>query len=129
MGDQSVECWGQNTFNQLAVPSGLSSVIGIEAGIAHTCAVLDNKSVECWGVNGHGQTDVPENLGLVQDVSGGRQHTCVLLEDQSVECWGSNIHGEIDVPANLQSGAAGTVEWTRQLGTATSEGGGIYNHG
>lgn len=63
-----VECWGDNAYGQLgngtttsaplagpqAVP-GLTTAVGISAGIEHTCALLANGTIVCWGSNARGQ--------------------------------------------------------------------------
>jgi alpha-tubulin suppressor-like RCC1 family protein len=114
-----VECWGDNTYNQLgdgttvshSTPgpvSGLSSgVVAIAAGDAHTCAVTSVGAVLCWGDNsgnqiGDGtstQRATPAQVtGLasgVADVVAGSAHTCVLTTGGGVRCWGTNAEGEL----------------------------------
>jgi alpha-tubulin suppressor-like RCC1 family protein len=63
----AVKCWGKNVNGRLgdgsntvrltpvAVSTLSSGVIAIEAGEAHTCAVLNTGAVTCWGNNGNGQ--------------------------------------------------------------------------
>ena len=60
LSDQTVDCWGDNTYGQLgngsAISSnvpvpipGLAGVVSIAAGGHFTCAVLATGKVECWG--------------------------------------------------------------------------------
>ena len=114
----AVICWGANADGQLgdgtvvqrskASPSvsGLSNVVAIGSGAAHSCAVLGNGTVSCWGRNTSGQlgngTTKPQlkagavsNLTNAVAVAGGGAHTCALLADGSVKCWGDNAAGQL----------------------------------
>lgn len=75
LDDNSVKCFGANTFGQLGTGAfgdvGLNAAqmtalqpvnLGagrtakvIEAGGSHTCAILDDDSLKCWGKNQNGQ--------------------------------------------------------------------------
>lgn len=70
-GIGEVKCWGRSNFGQLGfvpssggnqlgpptttVPLGAVSVIGLSAGLSHTCAVLATQNVMCWGRSNFGQ--------------------------------------------------------------------------
>ena len=43
-----VTCWGDDSYGQLQVPSGLNQVKEIVAGFNHTCAMTDQQ-IRCWG--------------------------------------------------------------------------------
>lgn len=84
LDDQSVKCWGANSFGQLGqgdttargtmpasmgdallpVPLGQPAV-AITAGYSHACAILADGSVRCWGQNDHGQLGIgsTNNIG------------------------------------------------------------------
>ncbi|MDQ6776687.1 MAG: RTX toxin, partial [Actinomycetota bacterium] len=86
----------------------------ISAGLADTCAILDDGSVRCWGFGyygelGHGNTSTvgdiktPDTAGPV-DLGGGRTaiaisagglHTCAILDNGSVLCWGLGTSGQL----------------------------------
>ncbi|MGH7435602.1 MAG: RCC1 domain-containing protein [Polyangiaceae bacterium] len=67
LADTTVRCWGKNDHGQLGdgnagtqslVPvavSGLSGVVEIAAGVAHSCARLATGAFTCWGANDSGQ--------------------------------------------------------------------------
>jgi hypothetical protein len=101
LASQKVRCWGDNTYNQIAVPSDLSGVVQLSAGSEHTCAILLDTTVRCWGNNPYGQIDVPENLTGVSQLSAGASHTCALRQEGNPICWGSNTFGESSIPHGL----------------------------
>jgi alpha-tubulin suppressor-like RCC1 family protein len=71
LADQTVKCWGDNTYGQLGVDvdddggvgaslvpvavTGLTNVIAIAAGSVHTCALIQGGTVKCWGSNNEGE--------------------------------------------------------------------------
>jgi alpha-tubulin suppressor-like RCC1 family protein len=124
-GDGTVACWGFNGEGQLGpnpTPSsdslaltpvtvdGLSDIVEIKAGGAHTCFLRRAGTVACVGNNRYGQTGAgPSQLthknpvtvvGLtdVVTIAAGGNHSCALRVDGSVACWGENFY--------LQVGAA-----------------------
>ena len=130
-----VKCWGYNHYGQLGygdikhrgddsnemgdnlpyVDVG-GTVVQIELGQSHTCALLDNGKVKCWGNSFYGQlgygdknnkgdnsNEMGDNLPYV-DVGGtvvqlelGYEHTCALLDNGKVKCWGHNNFGQLGV--------------------------------
>ena len=64
-----VQCWGANYNGQLGdgragnlsawltpvTVSGLTSVVQVDAGTQHTCAITTDRRVVCWGWNSSGQ--------------------------------------------------------------------------
>jgi hypothetical protein len=130
-----VKCWGGNNFGQLGsgdtAPRGGAPgemgdnlplialgagrhAVALAAGLAQTCALLDNASVKCWGMNGYGQLglgdtnnrgDEPGEMGdalpavalgargSTLAVSAGYTDSCALLDNHSVKCWGEDSGG------------------------------------
>jgi alpha-tubulin suppressor-like RCC1 family protein len=96
----NVICWGDPSFNRLAVPPGMGFVQDVRGG-SHTVALLQNGTIRCWGWNGWGQCNPPANLEPVKAVSVTYAHTTVLTTDGRVRCWGRNSEGQCNVPPNL----------------------------
>jgi len=145
LDDGMVNCWGNGKFSNstsggrlgdgtdssstyprsVSLPVGRTA-ISIDAGIDHTCAILDDSSAVCWGLNsmgqlGDGTTDnsttpvtvsMPTGLG-VAEISAGWIHTCAVATNASVYCWGNHGEGALglgedvdsDVPAFVDLGA------------------------
>ncbi|MFA9271548.1 MAG: hypothetical protein ACEQSX_12465 [Baekduiaceae bacterium] len=113
----TVACWGLNTSGQLgngettpgspvtpvSVPvpvAGLTNVVAITAGAAHTCALRASGAVLCWGWNGYGElghgtttsSSTPievTGLSAVSKLDAGYASTCAVRTDQLVRCWGA----------------------------------------
>ncbi len=115
-----VKCWGTNYSGELgtgsnsdsSVPvnvSGLNSgVVAIDAGLRHTCALLQSGEVRCWGGNSAGQIGdgtedndrpIPVKVtGLQATPSAlalGGFHTCALVSSDNLQCWGANWEGQL----------------------------------
>jgi len=86
------------------------TAISVEAGVQHTCAILDDASLKCWGNNGAGQLGIPgiatSNspqsvfLGVNRTaiaIALGTTHTCAILDDNSLKCWGANGFGQLGI--------------------------------
>jgi alpha-tubulin suppressor-like RCC1 family protein len=121
LSDNSVKCWGLNTYGQLGdnsttnrttpvTVSGISTAIAVTGGRSHTCALLSNSTVQCWGYNYYGQ--LGNGSTILQDqqrttpvtvsgisnataISAGDYHNCALLSSNTVQCWGSNGAGQL----------------------------------
>lgn len=141
-----LKCWGWNAYGQLAQGDTVDrgddagemgnalmqidvraprTVVQMETGGEHACAVLDNGRVRCWGRNDRGQLglgdvdnrgDAPgemgDNLSTVDLGSGrsalqvavGNQHSCALLDNGGVKCWGRNDFGQLGQGHNFDKG-------------------------
>ncbi|MEY3266759.1 MAG: hypothetical protein RJA15_1205, partial [Actinomycetota bacterium] len=63
LADDTVWCWGTNTWGQLGdgtqndslvpVRAAIDKVQSLDVGTEHTCAVRRTNSVWCWGSNGY----------------------------------------------------------------------------
>lgn len=132
-----VRCWGSNFQGQLGL--GHTQTIGddeapvtslfvnigdtvlqIEAGDQHTCALLSSGNVKCWGFgqylgNGNtsniGDNEFPSAGGFVQlggtatQISVGDTHSCALMNTGSVRCWGNGTYGQLGYPGISQVGS------------------------
>jgi alpha-tubulin suppressor-like RCC1 family protein len=109
----AVNCWGLNAEGQLGdgtttdsstpVPvTGITTAMGVSAGLRHSCAVLSNGTAKCWGDNESGQlgdgtnTESPTPVAVTgitnaTTISAGGKHTCALLSDNTVDCWGMPV--------------------------------------
>jgi len=123
IAEESLYCWGDNTFGQLGDNSHTASsvpikvqgalinrrVTAVSVGQFHTCAVADQQ-VYCWGANFYGElgignqqnSSVPVAVrtdGVLKDlivsaVSVGDNHSCVVAQARAY-CWGWNVVGEL----------------------------------
>ena len=89
LNDQSLSCWGSNSFGQLgnddtsisATPVGVTlsgdkTPTDAELGLNHACAILDDNSLVCWGRNHEGQLGV--GTGSNESCNfGGNNFNCV----------------------------------------------------
>jgi alpha-tubulin suppressor-like RCC1 family protein len=132
----SIRCWGSNSRGQLGcgpmcgdqlspIPVELASdnlllfgserksLIDIDVGRYHSCAILDDGTTQCWGKNSAGQlgrgfTGVWYSWGAVEWtpddvvtthemtlVRGGGEHTCGVDTDGNLQCWGKNSWGQL----------------------------------
>lgn len=119
-----VSCWGYGFNgalgqgdagtigdNELAteVPALLDSVVDVDAGWDHTCALRDDGVMTCWGHNafgqlGYGDTEdrflatwdepVDPGIGPIVDIDTTRQ-TCALNQQHQLICWGHNEFGAL----------------------------------
>jgi alpha-tubulin suppressor-like RCC1 family protein len=115
----TVQCWGNDTAGELGQGSassepqplpqdvpGLSGVVGLGVGRAHTCAVVAGGEVRCWGDNQSDQsgatcgrecvspTAIAGLTGAVE-VAAGSFFSCARLGTGEVFCWGNNGYGQL----------------------------------
>jgi alpha-tubulin suppressor-like RCC1 family protein len=126
--DDSVACWGANTFGQLGTgdtaPRDLPTMIGsgqrvVDTDTFHGCTLAQTGKINCWGRNVEGQLGTgdrvdqtsPTTSGSFNDwiqLSVGRFHSCAMRSDQSIWCTGQNTIGQVGVP-----GQSLYMDWTR----------------
>ena len=125
-----VKCWGLDGAGQLGdggtshssstyttspptIPINLGTgrtAVAISAGVAHTCAILDNGDLKCWDMaNGDSwamdQQPTPTRLHPLRLTSARAErplrcllesyHTCVILDNDDVNCWGQSHFGQV----------------------------------
>ena len=121
--NRKVMCWGDNTYGQLGYGGSATTSTPIQtqsfgsgkypteidAGGAHTCAILNTGEVSCWGWNylgaiGDGTTidratpRLTSSLGNGKSavaISSGGFHTCAILDTGEVSCWGMGQYGRL----------------------------------
>lgn len=146
--DGALLCWGGNGTGELGhgdvenigddetpgshVPVFLGrdrTARAVVAGIATTCALLDNGSVRCWGYGGGGALGLGFDATIGDDESpataatvrlgdgrraralaSGIYHVCALLDDGAVRCWGPNASGQLGYGNTATVGDAATPD-------------------
>src|ERR1017187_4545207 len=148
--DGTVVAWGNNSSGQATSPAGLSGVVSIAGGQAHSLALKDDGAVVAWGNSDWAQVIVPGKLSTeVTIATGGGQspqgsHSLVLASSGTVFAWGvgtTNINsfpnpnfGQSIVPVGLNGVAKVAAGAYHSLalktnGTITAWGAGLTNTG
>jgi alpha-tubulin suppressor-like RCC1 family protein len=91
------------------IAANVHDVIGVAAGIRHTCALHTNGDVECWGANDSGQLGdasqsarLPNGVAVLHgaaQIAAGGETTCARMNDATVRCWGDGTFGQLGAPA------------------------------
>jgi alpha-tubulin suppressor-like RCC1 family protein/formylglycine-generating enzyme required for sulfatase activity len=133
--DENIYCWGNPSSGKTGrkfnatdgefedmEPSQVSrqwsvgkSIVDLDSGREHTCALVDDGEIYCWGSSKFGQFDSPntstsamaasstntvpiavvENSNM-QQIRSGRFHTCaVSLKNGEPYCWGGNRNSQL----------------------------------
>lgn len=135
LNNGQMQCWGSNEDGQAGIvhnSSGLPNtqptpaivqnlpgkVMFANAGMAHSCAVIEDGSIYCWGTNSYGQLGIgkinqtlgsPKPVALpfaAADLALGNDHTCALSADKTVWCWGNNVNGQAGENLRLNHASA-----------------------
>jgi len=110
ISNQSVSCWGDNTFGQLGngnnddqnspvLVKDLFNIVKVSVGVFHACAINSTGSIWCWGRNtigllGIGNTNdqnspvLIESLHNIVDISVGEGTSCAIDESGNGWLWG-----------------------------------------
>ena len=88
------------------MPPGLTSVIGVACGDAHSLALNSDGTVTAWGSDQSGQVDVPPGLVNVVAVSAGSNYSLALKNDGTVVVWGDQAPAPVGL-TNVVAIAAG----------------------
>ena len=101
-----VIAWGDNTFGQSTIPSGIGPVFAVAAGFGHSLALQTNGTVIAWGLNSQGQARIPTHLTNAVAIAAGAAHSVALTAEGQVICWGDNTRGQATVPIGLTHAVA-----------------------
>jgi hypothetical protein len=93
-GDDTVACWGDDTFGEASPPAG--AFASVSAGYDFSCGVRLDHALLCWGWDMDGRAPP---AGSFATVDAGASHACALRTDGSVACWGRNASGQTDAPS------------------------------
>lgn len=117
--DNGVTCWGDNTFQQCNVPTGLVAD-KVFCGGHHTVALLNDGSLRTWGLTAFGLNTVPS--GTYKDVGAGYIHNCAINSVGGITCWGYTLDGQCKSPT---SGVYTKISAGREHTVALDAAGGI----
>jgi sugar lactone lactonase YvrE len=102
---------GDNSFNQLSIPSNATNIIALASGMWHNLGLRNDGTVVAWGDDSAGQCDVPPTVTNALTVAAGGYHSLAIKSDLTVAAWGADDSRQSDVPAevsNVIAVAAGT---------------------
>jgi len=147
--DQTVKCWGDNTFGQLGdgtvggSPTPRTVMLGAAPGIVpldvtaggdFRCALLSDSSVKCWGRNqfqqigiGAGPQSVPTPVtagvgGPAVAIASGETHTCTIRNsDKAIVCWGGGTRGQLGYGGLGDGGPVGVPNINDPVSVATGQ--------
>jgi alpha-tubulin suppressor-like RCC1 family protein len=86
--DGTVVAWANTFSSSTNVPAGLTNVVAIAGGVAHSLALKRDGTVAAWG-SGLAATSVPTDLTNAVGISAGFSHSLALRADGTVRAWGS----------------------------------------
>ncbi len=93
-GDDSLRCFGENTFLQTP-PSGPFERVELSS-YSHACAVDASDALTCWGNDDQGQLALSGQRVL--DVAVGQRNTCVVRPSGRMACVGDDAYGQSSPP-------------------------------
>jgi len=86
-----VVAWGFDEFGDTIVPGGLSNVVAVAAGGAHSLALSSDGTVTAWGWNSFFQSTVPAGASNAVAIAAGEEHSLAVRSDGTVVGWGSDF--------------------------------------
>ncbi|MCH2534680.1 MAG: hypothetical protein MK008_09595 [Bdellovibrionales bacterium] len=99
LSDQSVKCWGANTYGMLGIESSVSE-LGDDI----------NDMGDNWESVKFGTTGFLSNKPAVKKVVGSRYSYCALFENEKIKCWGYNRYGQLGYEDETdRGGSAGSM--------------------
>jgi len=101
--DGTVAAWGENSYQEVPAPLGLSNVVAVAAGGAHSLALKNDGMIVGWGRGYEGQTAPPSDLNDVVAIAAGYYYSLALKGDGVVVGFGDNNYGETNVPVGLSN--------------------------
>ena len=104
MDSVGVYAWGDNSYGQCGVPTGLNGAVAIAGGGSQTLVLKSDGTVVAWGhdyFGDYGEGVAPAGLSNVVAISAGAEHSLALKADGTVTGWGSNSWGQSSAPAGL----------------------------
>ncbi len=107
----TVVAWGQNTYGQTNVPSGLVNIQAIAAGSddgtpsnnGFSMALKPDGTISGWGNNTYLQSIIPPVATNIVAIAAGEYHAVALRADGKVLAWGRDNFFQTNVPATLSS--------------------------
>ena len=94
----TIVAWGDNSGNQIVVPTNLNDVVAVVGGDYHTVALRHGGALTAWGNDLEGQTEVPTSTARFVSIAAGADHNLAIAENGSVVAWGRNDLGQCTVP-------------------------------
>jgi hypothetical protein len=127
--DGTVVAWGDNTYGQTTIPSGLSNVVAIAAGSAHSLALKNDGTVVAWGDNTYGQATIPPGLNHVIAIApGGTALHALALQKQLVPLMSTTAGNvQFDNHLDVSIGGSLTVGDTVTAANFSGNGGNLTN--
>ncbi|MBL0742481.1 gliding motility-associated C-terminal domain-containing protein [Chryseolinea lacunae] len=95
--------FGNNAFNQLDLPPGVSDVSSVTCGYFSSFVITASVAASSYGNQSidYGQLQIPAGLTGIRQISSALVHTLALLADGTVRAWGRNPYGQTTIPAQL----------------------------
>ncbi|MBP8258530.1 MAG: immunoglobulin domain-containing protein [Verrucomicrobia bacterium] len=94
-----VLAYGENSYQENKVPSGLTNAVAIAAGGRHNLALKSDGTVAGWTQSPYAPP--PNGLSNIVAIAGGALHSLALRADGRVVGWGPSSYGETNAPPEL----------------------------